>query len=44
MSHKLHLKSLVVGLGLATAALACAAAPAGTRVLRTLQRCTPVTW
>ena len=33
MSRKLHLKSLVVGLGLATAALACAAAPAGSKVV-----------
>jgi len=33
MSHKLHMKSLVVGLGLAVASLACAAAPAGTKLV-----------
>ncbi|HEX5960173.1 MAG TPA: S53 family peptidase [Rhodanobacteraceae bacterium] len=33
MSHKLHVKGLVVGMGLATATLACAAAPAGDMVV-----------
>ena len=33
MSHKLQMESLVVGLGLAAATLACAAAPAGTNVV-----------
>jgi xanthomonalisin len=33
MSHKLHLKGLVAGIGLAVATLACAAAPAGTEVV-----------
>lgn len=33
MSHKLRMKSLVVGVGLAVASLACAAAPAGTMVV-----------
>ena len=33
MSHALRLKSLIVGLGLAAVTLACAAAPAGNRVV-----------
>ena len=33
MSHKLHMKNLVTGLGLAIASLACAAAPAGTKLV-----------
>ena len=33
MSHKSHMKSLAAGLGLAAASLACAAAPAGTRLV-----------
>ncbi|HKU80018.1 MAG TPA: S53 family peptidase [Rhodanobacteraceae bacterium] len=33
MSHKSHMKRLVVGLGLAVASLACAAAPAGTKLV-----------
>ena len=33
MTHKLHLKSLVVGLGLTALTLTCAAAPVGTRMV-----------